>query len=214
MAPSGHSRMRPSDIRYSQDSIGSRFRDGRYLSDTFDQLLNRRISVDEVESIEVVEVRSLYWALTGHRRLYLYRKLEDIGELHTIPVRERSISDYSVKRRFENINTTNCNGLDIEMRQPQAEQIINRTIGQWKASRMNIRNLNETSRIHGQRHLQTETSRRAPSSDRISTSRIVTEATISAKGVTASTNDNEIVVTVQPYNSTGFDSHLSELVRH
>src|SRR6218665_2110788 len=168
MAPSGQPRwMRPRNIRYTQDSIGSRFTDGRYLSDTFDQLLNRRISVDELEWIEVVEVRSLYWALTGNRRLYLYRKLEDLGEIHKIPVHEMSLSDYGVRRRFENRDTTTCDGLDIEMRQPQAERFINRAIEQWKASRMPTRNLNEISRIHGQRHLPTaEASHRATSTDR------------------------------------------------
>ena len=208
--------MRPRNIRYTQDSIGSRFTDGRYLSDTFDQLLNRRISVDELEWIEVVEVRSLYWALTGNRRLYLYRKLEDLGEIHKIPVHEMSLSDYGVRRRFENRDTTTCDGLDIEMRQPQAERFINRAIEQWKASRMPTRNLNEISRIHGQRHLPTaEASHRATSTDRNDTNRVAAQNSrpISKARVITNTNDNEIVVTTQPYTSTGFNSNVAELLR-
>jgi len=168
MPASGQSRrMRPSNIRYTQDSIGSRFTDGSFLSDTFDQLLNRRISVDELEWIEVVRESSLYWALTGNRRLYLFRKLEDLGEVHTIPVRELSLSDYGVRRRFDHRNTTSCDGLDIELRQAETEGHIRSVIESWKASKTINRNTNGNIQLLTSRHLPTEvSSNSAPSVNR------------------------------------------------
>lgn len=214
MAPSRQSlRLRPRDIRFTQDSIGSRFTDGRYLSDTFEELLNRRISVDQLEWIEVVEERSLYWALTGNRRLYLYRKLEDLGEVNTIPVREMSLSDYGVMRRFDNRNTTSCDGLDIELRQPQAERYINRAVQRWKTSRLLTRNLNEIPRIHKPHHLPTETSDRATSFDRNNPNRFSAQNSFNKERAASNINHNEIVITTQPFTSTGFQSSVSELLR-
>src|SRR6218665_1138556 len=127
-------RMRPSDILYTQDSIGGRFTDGRYLSDVFEQLLNRRISVEELGVIEVVEERLLHWALSGNRRLYLYQKLQNLGQVSTIPVRELSLSDYWVRQRFAERKTTTSGGFMIKMRQPEADLNINRAIERWRAS--------------------------------------------------------------------------------
>src|SRR6218665_1259095 len=135
MAQSGQlRRMRPNSIRYTQDSIGSRFTDGRYLSDVFEQLLNRRISVEELWLIEVVEERFLHWALSGNRRLYLYQKLENLGQVGTIPVRELSLSDYLVRQRFAERRTTTSDGIMIKMRQPEADLNINRAIYRWRSS--------------------------------------------------------------------------------
>src|SRR6218665_3910288 len=127
-------RMRPSDILYTQDSIGGRFTDGRYLSDVFEQLLNRRISVEELGVIEIVEESFLYWALTGNRRLYLYQKLENLGQVSTIPVRELSLSDFWVRQRLAERKTTTSDGIMIKMRQPEADLNINRAIDRLRSS--------------------------------------------------------------------------------
>ena len=87
-------RLRPSDIRFTQDSIGSRFTDGSYISNTFHDLLFGLKSTDDIDDIEVVQQDGVWWAITGNRRLYVYRRLQDLGVVTTIPVRVRSLSEH------------------------------------------------------------------------------------------------------------------------
>jgi len=80
------SRLDPINIRFTQDSIGGQFTDGRKLEDTFKELLYGRLSVDEIESIEVINQDSSWWATMGNRRLYIYQKLRRLGIISSIPV--------------------------------------------------------------------------------------------------------------------------------
>ena len=102
-------RLSPSDIRFTQDSIAGRFYDGRDLSVTFQALLSGRLTVDVITPIQVAYIDGLYWARTGNRRLYLYRELESLGVIQTIPVTNE---DDSLIR----CNTSNDGGRTIRCR--------------------------------------------------------------------------------------------------
>lgn len=125
-------RLRPGNIRFTQDSVGSRFTDGRFVSDTFHQLLDGRISVDDIPAIETVVDGGEWWAVTGNRRLYVFRLLETLGVVQTIPVDVMSMGSYDVRRRFGDRKTTPCEGRTIEMRQSEAERRINQAIREWQ----------------------------------------------------------------------------------
>jgi len=88
----------PSEVRYTQDSIGGRFMDGKYLSDTFELLLSGQLSVADIPCIEIAYRDGAWWAVTGNRRLYLYRRLQQLGLVSEIPVNQLDTS-----RRTENM---------------------------------------------------------------------------------------------------------------
>ena len=84
--------LRPSEIFYSQDSIMNRF--GGYtphgntcIGETLDQLLNGNSSVQSIPNISVAQ-RNGKWFTSDSRRLWVFRKAEEIGFLKTIYVNE------------------------------------------------------------------------------------------------------------------------------
>ena len=125
-------RLRPSDIRFTQDSIGSRFTDGSYISNTFHDLLFGLKSTDDIEVIEVVQQDGVRWAITGNRRLYLYRRLQDLGVVTTIPVRVRSLSEPWVRNQLNNHRTTNCDGVKAVCRQSKADTRMDQMVKEWR----------------------------------------------------------------------------------
>ena len=124
--------LRPSNIRFTQDSIGCRFTDGKRLTDTFRELLYGLITPDDIENIEVVQYDGVWWALTGNRRLYLYQRLQDLGVVEYISVRVRFLSEPWVQKQWNNRLTTDCEGLDAVCRQPEADKIISKMIKKWR----------------------------------------------------------------------------------
>jgi hypothetical protein len=109
--------MLPSQIFFSQDNIKSRFSDNKTLEDTFRKLLNDELTEDDIEPIEVVKDGSgLWWALHGHRRLFLYKILERIHHVDAIPVKVLDFEDNKVRRLFEERKTTTTDGKSIRVR--------------------------------------------------------------------------------------------------
>ena len=85
----GNGNLKPSEIRFTRDKIESEFANGRKLTDTFEELLYKRIPTKFIEDIEVVYVDGAWWALTGNRRLYLYKRLEKLGVISKISVNKK-----------------------------------------------------------------------------------------------------------------------------
>ena len=83
-------RLAPSSIRFTQDSISEQFgRDsGETLEETFRQLVYGETSVEAEPDLHlgVVCLDGVYWVISGNRRLYLYRRLEQKGLMDTVPV--------------------------------------------------------------------------------------------------------------------------------
>ena len=111
----------PAEVRFSQDSIAGRFTNTKFIYLTFEDLLTNRISVDDIEMMEVVRWKDRWWAYTGNRRLYLYRRLHELGVLKTIRVRVRSLDSYSTRATFEKRMTTDCDGRTTRCRQTMVD---------------------------------------------------------------------------------------------
>jgi hypothetical protein len=97
--------LKPSDILYSQDSILNRFRDSyiRYIGETLDQLLEVSSYIQNIPNIEVVEINGKLFSM-DNRRLWVYKKAEELGSLETIDVIRTS--SFNRKKKWWNINTS------------------------------------------------------------------------------------------------------------
>lgn len=105
--------LRPSEIFYSQDSIMNRFGDytmhgNTYIGETLDQLLQGHCNVNNIPTITVVNKYGK-WYTSDNRRLWVFRKAEEIGFLETIDV---SVSSYLNGNKF----TTENGGTSIRVR--------------------------------------------------------------------------------------------------
>ena len=74
-------KLSPEEIRYTQNTIFARFKDGRSLHSTLTRLLDESTSVDSIENFVFIERYGVYWALSGNRRLHLYKILHKYGKL-------------------------------------------------------------------------------------------------------------------------------------
>ena len=82
--------LKPSDILYSQDSISNQFHCGiRYIGDTLDQLLIDSSYVQRIPNIQVVERNGTLFSM-DNRRLWVFKKAEELGRLETIDVKQTS----------------------------------------------------------------------------------------------------------------------------
>lgn len=107
--------MKPSDIRFSQDSVAPTFSDGRSLISTLEELLAKTITPETIEYITILWHYTHYYALTGNRRLFLYKRLEVKGLLDDIPV-VIVTNYYSTQMQFSRRFTTKNGGQSIRVR--------------------------------------------------------------------------------------------------
>ncbi|XP_078482029.1 uncharacterized protein LOC108950579 [Ciona intestinalis] len=99
----------PLDIRFSQDSIKSRFQDGRSVMQAIIDIRNGRMDATDFPTISVKVMDGNYYTC-DNRRLYVFRVLQCEGILSTVPVYRTSYIDY---RKF----TTENQGVSIRVRQ-------------------------------------------------------------------------------------------------
>eukprot|EP00928_Gymnodinium_smaydae_P083828 TRINITY_DN67060_c0_g1_i1.p1 TRINITY_DN67060_c0_g1~~TRINITY_DN67060_c0_g1_i1.p1 ORF type:complete len:248 (+),score=12.08 TRINITY_DN67060_c0_g1_i1:27-770(+) len=85
--------VRPSQVLFSHDAISCEFSCGRRVMDTFHDLSNGLTSLDQMPMMKIAAIdaaasltgslmhnpHECYWAASGNRRLYVYRKLEAEG---------------------------------------------------------------------------------------------------------------------------------------
>ncbi|XP_052075259.1 uncharacterized protein LOC127712697 [Mytilus californianus] len=105
--------LRPSEIFYSQDSIMNRFggytnHGHLYIGETLDQLLQGYCNVRSIPTISVVNKYGK-WYTSDNRRLWVFRKAQEIGFLETINVNQ---SYYLNEDKF----TTENGGTSIRVR--------------------------------------------------------------------------------------------------
>ena len=91
--------LRPSEIRFSQDSIGSTFgrctsHPYRPIGETLDDILNGHINVHSIPSISVVKQNGL-WFTADNRRLWVFQEAEKRGKCDKIYVRESGYINYN-----------------------------------------------------------------------------------------------------------------------
>ena len=99
----------PSEIGFTQDSIGPVFRDGRTLDTSWRELATRKRK-REVDPINVIFAEGKFYTL-NNRRLAVYRLLEIEGACHRIKVILAS-APADIRHRF----TTKCDGEWAEVR--------------------------------------------------------------------------------------------------
>ncbi|XP_078483432.1 uncharacterized protein LOC144743474 [Ciona intestinalis] len=97
----------PLDIRFSQDSIRSRFQDGRSVMQAIFDIRNGRMKATDFPTISVKVMDGNYYTC-DNRRLYVFRVLQCEGILNTVPVYRTSYIDY---RKF----TTENQGVSIRI---------------------------------------------------------------------------------------------------
>ena len=68
-----HGKLKPSQIRFTQDSIADHFSDGTMLVDTFTELVTGQKTVDDIETIGCMQYKGKYWVVYGNRRLFLFK---------------------------------------------------------------------------------------------------------------------------------------------
>lgn len=92
------------DIRWSQDTIGIRFRDGKYLVDTLKAMLLGRMKPEELPAMHVVLHEDVLFAITGNRRLWVLKNYARISNKEVRVFAEvhppAAMSAKWVKRRY------------------------------------------------------------------------------------------------------------------
>ena len=104
--------LHPGVIRYMADSVSHIFKTGQKLTELFEALLFERIDIRELEPITVMFRWGAYWAINGNHRLYIYKKLEQIGRITEIKVYVKPLS----KEMFDRLFTTHNNGTFVCIR--------------------------------------------------------------------------------------------------
>ncbi|XP_045213797.2 uncharacterized protein LOC123564354 [Mercenaria mercenaria] len=78
--------LRPSDIRYSQSSISSQFKDGTNIGQLLDDIFFGRCFASAIPQIEVSHIEG-HWVSADNRRLWVFKQLEILGRLDFITVK-------------------------------------------------------------------------------------------------------------------------------
>ena len=91
--------LRPLEIRFSQDSIGSTFgrstsHPNKPIGETLDDILTGHINVHSIPSISVVKQNGL-WFTADNRRLWVFQEAEKRGKCDKIYVRESGYINYN-----------------------------------------------------------------------------------------------------------------------
>lgn len=111
--------MRPRDIKFSQSSISGSFSRKISLKQTFQQLMDGEVTPETMEVMKVVFLNGEFWALTGNRRLFLFKHLEEMGVIQSIPVEVKDLSDKGVDREFRLRHTTENGGISVKIRKAE-----------------------------------------------------------------------------------------------
>ncbi|XP_041354293.1 uncharacterized protein LOC121372096 [Gigantopelta aegis] len=108
----GSRSVRPSQLRFTHDSIGYKFRGGYTLENSLRDLLNNKINVQSLPRMEVMHHDGHLYVVRGNRRLYLLQKLEKFGLVNEITVYVRRFDS----TLFDKQHTTDCGGAYVRIR--------------------------------------------------------------------------------------------------
>lgn len=102
------SRKKPSEIRFSQDSIATHWKDNSSrIGVTLDQLLKDEITPENIPTI-IVSYKNGFLYTSDNRRLWVFKKLQDFGKCESIEVKFGNIQPWKF--------TTNNRGTSISVR--------------------------------------------------------------------------------------------------
>lgn len=74
------------EIHFTHDSIKNQFSCGRWITRTLNELWYGDIVVSDIPMLTVSYMHGKYWAYNGNRRLWVYKQLRDLGEMHQVRV--------------------------------------------------------------------------------------------------------------------------------
>ena len=100
--------LKPSEIRFSQDSISNKFDSNVYIGDTLDDLIKGHIRITDIPTISVKNVNG-NWVSADNRRLWVFQHLEQFGKCETIQVIE---TGYIPPFKYSSTN----DGLSVKIR--------------------------------------------------------------------------------------------------
>ncbi|XP_069133839.1 uncharacterized protein [Argopecten irradians] len=97
--------LRPSEIRYTQRTISVRFsKDSEHpnyqIGETLDDLLSGQLNIADIPLIKVFKEDGV-WHTHDNRRLWVFKKLEELGECTKVPV-QREVAAAKEKRTASN----------------------------------------------------------------------------------------------------------------
>jgi len=111
----------PSNVNFTHDSINEKFTCGRLVEDTFKDLSSGRIELQVIPRLQVAWHNNVWFTYTGNRRLYVFRRLEELGSLSEIQV------EITAKRIQKAKLTTKNGGLSVNIRNSE-----------WKRQQRNL----------------------------------------------------------------------------
>ncbi|VDI59739.1 Hypothetical predicted protein [Mytilus galloprovincialis] len=104
--------MRPSELRFTQDSVSCNFQDGHSMDETLRMVLNGSIPISRIPPLVVMNFEGSWYVVRGNRRLYLYQLLERNGKLQFVKVIQQNFDNNVFKKQF----TSKNNGRSIRLR--------------------------------------------------------------------------------------------------
>ena len=78
--------LKPSDILYSQNSIGNKFTNGLQIGEVLDDIMEDRLSISRLPTIKVTCIDGSYVSC-DNRRLWILKQLERLGRLNEVSVK-------------------------------------------------------------------------------------------------------------------------------
>lgn len=96
--------MRPSEIRFTHDSIQSSFRDGRSITETFREILLQNLVIEDLPLMELMEYGSEWFVVRGNRRLFMFQELEKRGYLQEVKVHLKTFDPVIFQSQYTSTN--------------------------------------------------------------------------------------------------------------
>jgi hypothetical protein len=118
--------MKPSELRFTHDSVKGDFQDGHSMDETLKQVIDGTIPISRIPPLVVMYYQGAWYVVRGNRRLYLYQKLESNGKLRYVKVLQKNFDEKLFNRQY----TSKNKGLSVRLRGDKyLEDRLNRIIG-------------------------------------------------------------------------------------
>lgn len=101
--------LKPSDIMYSQKSIGNKFKNGIQIGDVLDDIMEDKLSISKLPTIKVKNINGRYVS-SDNRRLWIFKELERLGSVNQVSVK--------TTRRISRHKSARTNNVEIRGKSP------------------------------------------------------------------------------------------------
>ena len=135
--------MRPSDIRFTHDSIQYKFTDGRTLTETFRQLLRKVTPIENIPKMELMPNKGKWFVVRGNRRLFVYKELEKRNQIEQVQVTKRIFN----RELFDKQYTSSNEGRSVKIRGRGLEAVMQDFNEVWEEYKRENRKCQTTALI-------------------------------------------------------------------